>query len=190
MAVRWALSAAAYLAVIVAEWRSCITLLVHAPGPRRLARLLEHAEPKLREDLLSAVELGTSKGEIVDSEQFRALVQSDVAARMENVDVDRLLPVGLVRRYLGVAAVIFVAMIVAFMMTGTQFGTLLMRALLPMANFARVSKFKVAIVEPKPAEMTVPFGDAVPLLIEFPADGRARPCLKSSRKRAGAKLCR
>src|SRR6185295_215418 len=57
--VRWTLSAAAYLAVLVVEWRTCLRQLVHAPDPRRLARLMEHAAPKLREDLLSAVELGT-----------------------------------------------------------------------------------------------------------------------------------
>ena len=45
-------------AVIIVEWRASLRLLVHAPGPRRLARLVENAEPKLREDLLSAVELG------------------------------------------------------------------------------------------------------------------------------------
>src|SRR5947207_4925624 len=57
-AVRWGLSLTAYAAVIIVEWRSSLRLLMHAPGPRRLARLVEHAEPKLREDLLSAVELG------------------------------------------------------------------------------------------------------------------------------------
>ncbi len=189
--VRWGLSAVAYLAVIIAEWRTCLTLLTHAPGPRRLARLVEHAEPKLREDLLSAVELGTDKGgEVVDSEQFRALVQSDVAARMDQVDVDRLLPVGLVRRYLGVAAVIFAAMIVAFVMTGTQFGTLLMRALLPMANFARVSKFHVAIVEPKPAEMPVPFGDAVPLIVKITGGRTNKAVLEIFTRTGGREVVR
>ena len=78
-AVRWALSAVAYLAVVVTEWRSCLQLLAHAPGPRRLARLVEHAEPKLREDLLSAVELGTGDDrDVIDSAQFRALLQTDV----------------------------------------------------------------------------------------------------------------
>src|ERR1700760_2872665 len=48
--VRWSLSGAAYLAIIVVEWRSCWRLLLHAPGARELARLVEHAEPQLRED--------------------------------------------------------------------------------------------------------------------------------------------
>ena len=167
-AVRWALSGAAYLAIMIVEWRSCVRLLISAPGSRRLARLVEHAEPKLREDLLSAVELGEGQsGEILDSEQFRALVQSDVAARMEKLDVDQLLPSQLLRRYAFIAAGIGVACIVAFALTGFQFGTLMMRALLPMANFARVSKVQVKIVEPAPAEMRVPQGDTLPLIVEL-----------------------
>jgi hypothetical protein len=167
-AVRWALSGAAYLAIIVVEWRSCLRLLISAPGSRRLARLVEHAEPKLREDLLSAVELGEGQpGEILDSEQFRALVQSDVAARMEKLDMEQLLPAQLLRRYVFIAAGIGVACVVAFALTGFQFGTLMMRALLPMANFARVSKVQVKIVEPAPAEMRVPQGDTLPLIIEL-----------------------
>ena len=87
--LRWTLSGAAYAAVIVVEWRSCLRLLVHAPGARKLARLVEHAEPKLREDLLSAVELGDPGSDAAfDSEQFRALVQSDVAHRMEGMEVE------------------------------------------------------------------------------------------------------
>ena len=167
-AVRWALSGAAYLAIIVVEWRSCLRLLISAPGPRRLARLVEHAEPKLREDLLSAVELGEAQPDAVfDSEQFRALVQSDVAARVEKLDMEQLLPAQLLRRYAFIAAGIGVACVVAFALTGFQFGTLMMRALLPMANFARVSKVQVKIVEPAPAEMRVPQGDTLPLIVEL-----------------------
>ena len=58
--------------------------------------------------LLSAVELGTSKGEVFDSAQFRALVQEDVAHRMENLEVKSLLPVSLIRRVLAYAAVVVV----------------------------------------------------------------------------------
>jgi hypothetical protein len=166
--VRWALTGVAYLAVIVTEWRSCLRLLAHAPGPKRLARLVEHAEPKLREDLLSAVELGGGEArEVVDSEQFRALLQSDVASRVEKLDMQQLLPVKLLRTYLGIAAAILLALIVGFIATGAQLGTLLMRALLPMANFARVSAVKVEIVAPNPADRVVAQGDTEPLVIRL-----------------------
>ena len=71
--LRWTLSGVAYAAVIVVEWRSCLRMLVHAPGPKRIARLIEHAEPKLREDLLSAVELGdpTSDAALIRSSFVR-----------------------------------------------------------------------------------------------------------------------
>jgi hypothetical protein len=165
---RWSLSAVAYLAVIVAEWRTCLRLLAHAPSPRTLARLVEHAEPKLREDLISAVELGTPENETVfDSPQFRGLLQQDVATRMEGVEVERLLPVNLVRRYLTIASIIVVAVIAAFIGTGFQLGTLMLRALFPGANLARVSKTQVEVLGPNPSEMLVPFGDAVPLLVKI-----------------------
>ena len=179
-AVRWTLSGAAYLAIIVVEWRSCWRLLLRAPGSRQLARLIEHAEPKLREDLLSAVELGDGgPGAIFDSEQFRALVQSDVAARVEKLDMEQLLPATLLRRYAFIAAGIGVACVVAFALTGFQFGTLMMRALLPMANFARVSKVKVKIVEPSPAEMRVAQGDTLPLIIELSGQSANKATLET-----------
>jgi len=179
-AVRWTLSGAAYLAIIVVEWRSCWRLLLHAPGSRQLARLIEHAEPKLREDLLSAVELGDEgSGEVFDSEQFRALVQSDVAARVESLDMEQLLPTKLLRRYAFVAAGIGLGCLVAFALTGFQFGTLMMRALLPMANFARVSKVKVKIVEPSPAEMRVAQGDTLPLIIELSGQSSNKATLET-----------
>jgi len=178
--VRWALSGAAYLAIIVVEWRSCWRLLLHAPGSRQLARLFEHAEPKLREDLLSAVELGDRTGEeVFDSEEFRALVQSDVAARVEKLDVEELLPARLLRRYNIIAIGVGAACLVAFALTGFQFGTLMMRALLPMANFARVSKVKVHIVEPSPAEMRVAQGDTLPLIIELSGQSASKATLET-----------
>ena len=85
--LRWSLSGAAYLAVIVVAWLQCLRQLLHAPDERQLARLVEHAEPGLREDLLSAVELGRTHGEVFDSEQFRALLQADVARRMGAVEI-------------------------------------------------------------------------------------------------------
>jgi len=186
---RLGLSIAAYLAVIFVEWRSCVRLLMHAPGPKRLARLVEHAEPKLREDLLSAVELGDAKSDAAfDSEQFRALVQSDVAARMEGIDVERLLPANLVRRYTAIAAGIAVACVVAFALTGFQFGTLMMRALLPMANLGRVSKVQVKIVEPTPAEMRVPQGDTVPLVVELTGHRANKAMLETFTKTGGREL--
>ncbi len=166
--VRYGLSAAAYLAVIIAEWRTCLRLLAHAPGPKRLARLFEHAEPKLREDLLSAVELGSEDdARIFDSPQFRELLQQDVASRMDGMEVEQLLPVNLVRRTIFAASAILIAVVVLFVVSGFQLGTLMLRALIPGVNLARVSKTKVEVLSPSPAETLVPFGDAMPLLVKI-----------------------
>jgi len=166
--VRWALSGAAYLAVLIAEWRICWRLLAHAPGPKLLARLVEHAEPKLREDLLSAVELsGTRDARVFDSPQFRELLQQDVAARMDGLTMERLLPVWLVRRTIFFAAAVVIAVIVLVAVSGLQLGTLMLRALIPGANLARVSKTQVQVISPAPAETRVPFGDAVPLVVKL-----------------------
>ena len=111
--LRWTLSCTAYAAVLVVLWRECLRELLHAPDERQLARLIEHAEPGLREDLLSAVELGRTPGEVFDSEQFRALLQADVAQRIGDVEMKSLLPVALIRRTIGWAAVIGAAAIAA-----------------------------------------------------------------------------
>src|SRR4030095_11479352 len=87
--------------------------------------------------------------------------------RMEGMEVERLLPVNLVRRYLMVASVIVIAVIGAFIGTGFQLGTLMLRALFPGANLGRVSKTQVEVLGPNPSEMLVPFGDAVPLLVKI-----------------------
>ena len=106
-------------------------------------------------------------------------MQSDVAARVERLDMERLLPANLLRRYAFIAAGIGLACLVAFALTGFQFGTLMMRALLPMANFARVSKVKVKIVEPSPAEMRVAQGDTLPLIIELSGQSSNKATLET-----------
>jgi hypothetical protein len=163
--LRWTLSGTAYFAVLVIAWRQCLTWLLHAPDSRQLARLIEHAEPKLREDLLSAVELGQTKGEVFDSEQFRALLQHDVAGRMERMEVSRLLPVSLVRRYIGYAVVVLCIVGAMVAATGWQFPTLLLRALWPSANLDRISRTKVMVVEPEGGNKLVPQGDTVRVLV-------------------------
>jgi len=187
--VRWGLSGTAYLAILIVEWRSCLHLLLHAPDPHRLARLVEYADPGLREDLLSAVELGEVKpGERFDSEEFRALVQSDVAGRVAGLDMERLLPFNLVRRPLAWASGILLICLLAFTLAGLQFGTLMIRALLPMANLSRVSSVRISIVEPSPAEMKVPQGDTVPLVIETGGRQPNKAVLETFTKTGGCEL--
>ena len=158
---RWTLSGTAYLAVLVVLWRQCLRQLLHAPDERQLARLIEHAEPGLREDLLSAVELGRTPGEVFDSEQFRALLQADVARRMGGVEMKSLLPVSLIRRTIGWAFAIGVAAVAMMFASGWSLRTLLLRALAPWANLERVSRTKVVVQLPEGGDRIVPQGDTV-----------------------------
>jgi hypothetical protein len=174
--VRWTLSGVAYTAVLLVVWRACLRQLLHAPDERQLARLIEHAEPGMREDLLSAVELGRTPGEVFDSEQFRALLQADVARRMGGVEVGALLPVSLIRRTIGWAAAIGVAVIAMMAASGWRFHTLLLRALFPGVNLERVSRTKVIVQEPEGGDRIVPQGDTVRVVIELAGEpaNRAR----------------
>ena len=182
---RWTLSGAAYLTVIVVMWRQCLGQLLHAPDSRQLARLIEHAEPGLREDLISAVELGEMRGQVFDSEQFRSLLQTDVAHRMEGMEVKSLLPMALIRRSIGYALAIGAAVVAMMVATGWQFHTLLLRALLPGANLERVSRTKVIVHEPQNGDQIVPQGDTVRVVVELAGEHANRARIETMGEKEG-----
>jgi len=185
---RYALSSVAYLAVLIVAWRQCLTQLLHAPDERGVARLIEHAEPRLREDLISAVELGSTKGDVFDSVQFRALLQQDVAIRMEGMKMTSLLPVGLIRRTIACAVVIVGLVIIGIAVTGGQLDTLLRRALLPGANLANVSRTKVDVVEPKGGDKVVPQGSTQRVEILISGRRTNKAVLEMETEKGGAQV--
>ena len=69
--LRSGLSFIGYFLVIALLWKTCVGPLLQLPSSKKLARLLEQSSPDLREDLLSAVELGISNQSSTDSEIFR-----------------------------------------------------------------------------------------------------------------------
>jgi hypothetical protein len=164
--VRTALSAAAYLAVAAAVWWTCIRLLLRAPDARELARLLEQAEPQLREDLLSAVELGDERfGWRGESDAFNRLLQTDVARRIRDVQAARVLSLRRIRAWLLAGAGVVAAAAALLWVPGFPYDRLLLRSLLPLANLERVSRVRVTILEPNPADTVVPRGEPATLLI-------------------------
>ena len=185
---RYALSGVAYLAVIVVAWRQCLTQLLHAPDARGLARLIEHAEPRLREDLISAVELGSSKGDVFDSEQFRALLQQDVAIRMEGLKMKSLLPMALIKRYIAYVCVIVVVVAGGIIVTHGQLHTLLLRALMPSANLANVSRTKVQVVEPTGGDKVVPQGSTQRVEIQISGQRTNKAVLEMETEKGGAQV--
>ena len=79
-AVRWSLSFAGYLVAFSACWWFGIRL-IRDRDARHLARRIESAEPVLREDLLSAVELADPE-DANGSPVFRNRLQGRVARRV------------------------------------------------------------------------------------------------------------
>src|SRR5204863_5138621 len=66
-----------------------------------------------------------------------------------------------------------------FLIPGLRYDHLLMRALNPLANIERVSRVKIAILEPNPAERSVPQGDVVTVRVETSGPDTKRVYLES-----------
>jgi len=162
--LRWVLSAASYLGTGVLFWIVAGRFLIHAPGPKELARLAESADPQLRENLLAAVELPEGEGRW-DSPAFRHLLQQAVANRVRDLNNEKVLPRAIVVRWLvagGATAVLCVAL---WLVPGLRFGQMFARAAAPAANLERVSRTKIAILSPAALAAYVPRGDAIPIVI-------------------------
>ncbi len=167
---RLMLSGAGYLTVIGVAWLTCIRMIMRIPSEKELARLVETVSPELREDLVSAVELGAPNSDArYDSEVFRRLLQQDVASKMESVKVERLLPPGLIGRWVRFACLVLTLCVGLMLIPGLEFGNMLTRALIPMANVDRVSNVRVKLVAPNPADPLVPHNEAVDIIVEHVA---------------------
>ncbi|HXX94705.1 MAG TPA: hypothetical protein VEN81_13810, partial [Planctomycetota bacterium] len=163
---RWALSAAAYGAALFAAWYTCARLIWSAPDARVLARFIEELRPDLREDLLSAVELGDPRGRAQwDSEEFREILQKDIAGRIQSVQVGALLSYRRIARWGYAAAGILGVTLILFLIPGLRYDNWLLRSLLPGANLERISRVRITVLEPSPPETTVPQGDVVPVRV-------------------------
>jgi hypothetical protein len=165
--VRWALSGTAYGLALLAAWFTCMRLVLRSPDPRTLARFIEQVRPELREDLISAVELGDPRGrERWDSEEFREILQKSVADRIRSVEVEALLSYRRIARWTWAAGAVTGLCLLLFLLPGLRYRHLLLRSLLPMANLERISRVQVAILAPDPPEGVVPQGDGVAVRVE------------------------
>ena len=166
-ALRWSLSAVGYAGAVVVVWLSCLRLMIRIPTPRELARRVEVAQPQLRENLLSAIELsGDDVRQTHDSPVFRRLLQDRVGRQMAQIDVRSLLPVKLLGRWIAAAVLILVACIALLSVPGLPFRLLLMRAILPGANIDRISRVQVTILQPTPHSLTLPQEETVAVVVE------------------------
>ncbi|MCA9082767.1 MAG: hypothetical protein KDA81_01860 [Planctomycetaceae bacterium] len=160
--IRWGLSLSVYCLTAVSVWFCGLKQLLNEPAQEKLAATVELAEPALRENLLSAVELATDDDvPLSDSPVFRRLLQSKVAHQMKSVRIRRLLPFRLISRWLMAAGLFSIALCLMVTLGGTRFRHLATRALLPGANIARVSRINVEILEPTPHSLLLAENETV-----------------------------
>ncbi|MEO2016585.1 MAG: hypothetical protein ABGZ53_19680, partial [Fuerstiella sp.] len=164
--VRWALSGAAYFLTAAVAWWISGRKLVHTPGQEEIASQVEDAEPELRENLLSAVELATDNPDTVtDSPVFRGLLQGRVSQQMAKIRVGKLLPLKLIARWTVTAVVVVAVIAVSLLNGGPRFRSLAARAMLPMANIDRVSRIQVEILQPTPNSLMIAKDETVAIVI-------------------------
>lgn len=162
---RLAISGAVYLSTALVVWFFCVRLLLRVPDSRQVARLVEKAAPDLREDLLSAVELGQSAPSH-DSPEFRQLVQAGVSDRLRDLQMDSLLPPQLIAVWLRGAAIAVAIVTGLFFVPGLRYERLVARALAPAANLERVSLTQLRLVEPADIHAFHAQGDSLPIVVE------------------------
>ncbi len=164
---RYVMSGLAYGLAFFGAWYTCARLVWKSLDPRELARLIEHVRPDLREDLISAVELGDpGTKEQWDSEEFREILQTSVARRMQDIKVSDLLSFHKISAWVWVSGGVTAFVLALLLIPGLRYDRLLLRALNPLADIERVSRVKILILEPNPAERSVPQGDIVAVRVE------------------------
>lgn len=164
---RWTLSVAGYLIVAVVVWLTSLRRLLHNTAREEIASQLEQAEPELRENLLSAVELAADDPSVIhDSPTFRGLLQGKVAQLMGQVRVPKVLPVRLVLRW--VVPAVALTGVAAFLLTAEdeRFRQLATRAMLPGANIARVSRIQVEVLQPTPHSLMLAENETLAVIVD------------------------
>ncbi|MCX7050105.1 MAG: hypothetical protein NTX50_32050 [Candidatus Sumerlaeota bacterium] len=170
-AVRLGLSFCAYIAVFAVFWMACLRWLMHQPDLRELAAMFEQRHAQLREEILSAVELGDDrKLEVWDSEEFRSVIQRDVASRVQSLKVVQLLPGAMIRRWIIIAGAAAAVCLLLAALPGLRFGMLIARAFAPTANLERVSRTSINVLQPLNPDQLFARGD--PLTVEVEVTGK------------------
>ncbi len=164
-AIRPWFTLATYAGAAFAAWKVALRFISQAKGQTGAAKLIESAEPALRERLLAAVELSAST-DVKDSAEFRERLQDDVAKAVEGVDWDSRLPSRSLKPWFLAAFGTAAAVGGLCFIPQLHLPGFLARAAVPFANFERPASLKITIAEPAPASTLAPIGSEVPLIIE------------------------
>lgn len=129
-----------------------------------IAQRMESATPTLHERMLSAVELGDANV-ANGSAEFRGELQTHVAEQASRLEVARMLPWGLIRKW--TIAAIGLASLVGFLslVPSLQLPRRLARVIVPIAPIERASVTKIEIMRPTPPSGSVAEGDLVAVAV-------------------------
>lgn len=158
----------AYGGAAYAAWHVAWRFIAQGNGKEGTAKLIEAAEPALRERLLAAVELADPKGgvNVKDSVEFREKLQDDVAGAIEGIDWNAKLPARTLRPWFYAAGGVVAVILVLCVIPGLHLAGFMARAALPFANLERPASVKIRILEPLQASTLAPIGSEMPLIIE------------------------
>ena len=166
--VRYILSTVAYILLAIALYFTCLRQLTHKSTVQELAIMFEMAAPSMKEKLLSAVELSDyGKSNSYESNIFKDAIQKDVAAEVGMIELESVLPKKLIMKWTRAAVITFAVFAALLLIPNLKFGTLMLRAVVPTANVARVSNIEITLIEPGNTDSVVPEGDAVSIVIQI-----------------------
>jgi hypothetical protein len=157
-----------YGGAIFAAWKVAWRFIAQAGGKEGTAKLIEAAEPALRERILAAVELAdpNNGATVKDSVEFREKLQDDVAASVEGIDWSTRLPARALKPWFVAAGGAILLVLILCLVPGLYLSGFLARAALPFANLERPASVKIRILEPQQAQALAPIGSEIPLIIE------------------------
>ncbi len=156
---RYVLSIASYLTMISALYFLLIRPLIRKPNMRDLARLFDERGGMGSEEVLSAVEFSEDPaGAELDSPEFRAILQNQVASGVSKLKTSKLLPWKMILRWAIALGIFLFIFIILLSMDSVHYTTRLARALFPHKNIARISLMKVNITKPN-LFVPVPLGE-------------------------------
>jgi hypothetical protein len=148
-----------YLLTLAILCYVCLVPRLEGYDLRNEARRFEKRDPRLREKLLSAVELCDSDSAVVDSAEFRSQLQRDVAQLMQSVDVKHLLPWSQVRRRVTWATSLLLAVFCLCWLPHFHLAQRAARILMPWGDWGRVSHVAITLERPVPHSKLIPLGD-------------------------------
>ncbi len=193
VAARWFASGLIYVATL-ASWFWCYWLPKRTPESLQfVAKRFEEVDPRLREQLLTAVEFADdSRRQPHDSLAFKDQLQMQVAQLIAPVDVRQLLPWRMVRHWVVTAVAAMLVLILLALVPQLHWMNRIARALLPSANLDRMAGIAIVIEEPQPNSRIIATGDIVGVIARIEDPFSVKPAMEKvlleSRSTAGELL--